>query len=59
MVIVTDIAGNQAPLLVSDLHVTKQLNQVEQLDFTTANIPGNEQAYEMVQARSLLKSSSR
>lgn len=53
MVIVTDIAGNQAPLLVSDVHVTKQLNQVEQLDFTTANIPGNEQAYEMVQARSL------
>ena len=53
MVIVTDIAGNQAPLLVSDLHVTKQLNQVEQLDFTTANIPENKQAYEMVQARSL------
>ncbi|MGI1808847.1 prophage endopeptidase tail family protein [Pediococcus pentosaceus] len=53
MLIVTDLAGNQAPLLVSDLHITKQLNEVEQLDFTTANIEENEQEYEMIQSRTL------
>lgn len=54
MVIIEDLKGNQEPLLVNDLHVTGQLNTVEQVDFTTINTADNEAAFNMLQPRSLI-----
>lgn len=54
MIIVEDVSGNQEPLLVNDVHVTQQLSAVEQLDFTTMNIPENSVAYSMLQPRTKL-----
>lgn len=54
MIIVQDVSGNQEPLLVDDVHITEQLNTVEQIDFTTDNTPDNLTAYRMLQPRSLL-----
>lgn len=54
MLYISDLTGNQEPLLVSDVHITQQLNTVEQIDFTTINIPDNESAYKMLQPRSII-----
>lgn len=48
------MVGNVEPLLVSDVHITQQLNAVEQIDFTTINVPENESAYEMLKPRSII-----
>lgn len=54
MLIVEDVSGQQEPLLVTEVHVTEQLNTVEQLDFVTANTPDNLTAYKMLQPRTLV-----
>lgn len=51
--IVEDMQGNQAPLIVTALHITQQLNTLEQIDFTTANTSDNIDAFNMIQPRSL------
>lgn len=53
MLIVQDIQGHQEPLMVQDLHITKQLNTLTQIDFNTVNTPDNESAFEMIQPRSI------
>lgn len=53
MLIVQDLSGNQQPLIVSSLHVTKQLNTLSQIEFTTLNTPENKTAYDMIQPRSI------
>lgn len=53
MLIVQDIQGHQEPLMVQNLHITKQLNTLTQIDFNTVNTPDNESAFEMIQPRSI------
>ena len=53
MLIVQDIQGHQEPLMVQNLHITKQLNTLTQIDFNTVNTPDNESAFEMIQPRSV------
>lgn len=53
MLIVQDLQGNQEPLIVSSLHVTKQLNTLSQIEFSTVNTPDNEAAFDMIQPRSI------
>lgn len=54
MLFISDLSGNEEPLLVSDVHITEQLNTVEQLDFSTINIPDNKSAFAMLQPRSIV-----
>ncbi|MQS44238.1 prophage endopeptidase tail family protein [Companilactobacillus mishanensis] len=54
MLFISDLSNNEQPLLVNDVHVTKQLNAVEQIDFTTINVPENESAFKMLQPRSIV-----
>lgn len=52
VLIVQDMQGNQAPLEVTALHITQQLNTLEQIEFTTFNTPDNN-AFNMIQPRSI------
>lgn len=54
MLYITDLSGNTEPLLVNDVHVTQQLNTVEQIDFTTVNIDENKSAFDMLKPRSII-----
>lgn len=53
MLIVQDLQGDQQPLMVESLHITKQLNTLTQIDFSTVNTLENEAAFEMIQPRSI------
>lgn len=53
MLIVQDIQGHQEPLMVQNLHITKQLNTLTQINFNTVNTLDNESAFEMIQPRSI------
>lgn len=53
MLIVQDLQGNQQPLMVTALHITRQLNTLSQIEFTTLNTPENRTAFEMIQPRSI------
>lgn len=54
MLLVKDLNNDEQPLLVNDVHITKQLNTVEQLDFTTINTLENESAFKMLQPRTII-----
>lgn len=51
--IVQDIQGNQQLLVVQGLHITKQLNTLTQIEFTTINTSDNLSAFNMIQPRSI------
>lgn len=51
--IVQDLKGNEQPLLVQALHITKQLNTLTQIEFTTVNTEDNATAFDMIQPRSI------
>lgn len=53
MLIVQDIQGHQQPLMVHSLHITKQLNTLTQIEFSTVNTDDNLTAFEMIQPRSI------
>ncbi|MFX0552956.1 prophage endopeptidase tail family protein [Lactiplantibacillus plantarum] len=55
MLIITDYTGASEALKVTDLQLTLQLGQVDQLDFTTWNEDSNMTGYNMLSPRALIQ----
>lgn len=51
--IIKDLQGNEQPLQVQNLHITKQLNTLTQIEFNTVNTKDNSTAFNMIQPRSI------
>lgn len=54
MLYIKDLKGNEEPLLVKDVHITKQLNGIEQIEFTSVDTKQNHAGYLMIQPRSII-----